>query len=121
VDALREGIYICGGAHSPRTWQEVIQQGEAAAQRALVLLDQERIMGSSIVSAVNERRCSGCALCVETCPYGARVFDEERLVAVVKEALCQGCGVCTSICPNGAAYLQGFSEGQIMAMIEHVV
>jgi heterodisulfide reductase subunit A-like polyferredoxin len=60
-------------------------------------------------------------LCVETCPYGARVFDEERLVAVVKEALCQGCGVCTSICPNGAAYLQGFSEGQIMAMIEHVV
>jgi heterodisulfide reductase subunit A len=121
VDALREGIYICGGAHSPRTWQEVTQQGEAAAQRALVLLEQECIMASSIVSAVNERRCSGCALCVETCPYGARVFDEERLVAVVKEALCQGCGVCTSICPNGAAFLQGFSEGQIMAMIEHVV
>jgi heterodisulfide reductase subunit A len=121
VDALREGIYICGGAHSPRTWHEVIQQGEAAAQRALVLLEQERVMASSIVSAVNERRCSGCALCVDTCPYGARVFDEERMVAVVKEALCQGCGVCTSICPNGAAFLQGFSEGQIMAMIEHVV
>jgi len=121
VDALREGIYICGGAHSPRTWQEVIQQGEAAAQRALVLLEQERVVASSIVSAVNERRCSGCALCVETCPYGARVFDEERMVAVVKEALCQGCGVCTSICPNGAAFMQGFSEGQIMAMIEHAV
>ncbi len=121
VDALREGIYICGGAHSPRTWQEVTQQGEAAAQRALVLLEQERVMASSIVSAVNERRCSGCALCVEACPYGARVFDEERLVAVVKEALCQGCGVCSSICPNGAAFMQGFTEGQIMAMIEQVV
>ena len=78
-------------------------------------------MASSIVSAVNERRCSGCALCVEACPYGARVFDEERLVAVVKEALCQGCGVCSSICPNGTAFMQGFTEGQIMAMIEQVV
>ena len=44
-----------------------------------------------------------------------------ELVAVVKEALCQGCGVCTSICPNGAAFLQGFTEDQIMAMIEHAV
>jgi len=78
-------------------------------------------VASSIVSAVNERRCSGCKLCVETCPYGARVFDEERLVAVVKEALCQGCGVCASICPSGAAFLQGSKEGQIMAMIEQVV
>jgi heterodisulfide reductase subunit A len=121
VDALREGIYICGGAHSPRTWQEVAQQAEAAAQRALVLLEQERVMASNIVSAVNERRCSGCALCVKACPYGARVFDEERLVAVVKEALCQGCGVCSSICLNGAAFMQGFSEGQVMAMIEQVV
>ena len=121
VDALREGIYLCGGAHSPRTWQEVIQQGEAAAQRALVLLEQERLVAPNVVSQVHERRCSGCALCVEACPYGARIFDEEQLVAVVKEALCQGCGVCTSICPNGAAFLQGFTEDQIMAMIEHAV
>jgi heterodisulfide reductase subunit A len=121
VDALREGIYLCGGCHSPRTWQEVIQQGEAAAERALVLLEQERLATSNVVSQVHERRCSGCALCVEACPYGARIFDEEQMVAVVKEALCQGCGVCTSICPNGAAFLQGFTEDQIMAMIEHAV
>jgi heterodisulfide reductase subunit A len=121
VDALREGIYLCGGAHSPRTWQEVIQQGEAAAQRALVLLEQERLVTPNVISQVHERRCSGCALCVEACPYGARIFDEEQMVAVVKEALCQGCGVCSSICPNGAAFLRGFTEGQIMAMIEHAV
>ena len=121
VDALREGIYLCGGAHSPRSWHEVILQAEAAAERALVLLEQERIVAPSIVSHVNERRCSGCGLCVEACPYGARIFDEERMLAVVKEALCQGCGVCTSICPNGAAFLQGFREDQIMAMIEQVV
>jgi len=121
VDALREGIYLCGGAHSPRTWQEVIQQGEAAAQRALVLLEQERLLAPHVVSQVHERRCSGCGLCVEACSYGARIFDEEHMVAVVKEALCQGCGVCTSLCPNGAAFLQGYTEDQIMAMIEHAV
>jgi heterodisulfide reductase subunit A len=121
VDALREGIYLCGGAHSPRSWHEVIMQSEAAAERALVLLGQERVTAPAVVSLVNERRCSGCALCVEACPYGARVFDEERLVAVVKEALCQGCGVCASICPSGAAYLRGYTNDDVMAMIEQVV
>jgi heterodisulfide reductase subunit A-like polyferredoxin len=58
---------------------------------------------------------------VEACPYGARVFDDERLIAVVKEALCQGCGVCASICPSGAAYLRGYTNDDVMAMIEQVV
>jgi heterodisulfide reductase subunit A len=121
VDALREGVYLCGGAHSPRSWQEVILQAEAAAERALVLLGQERVTAPAIISLVNERRCSGCALCVEACPYGARVFDEERSVAIVKEALCQGCGVCASMCPNGAAHLRGYANDEVMAMIEQVV
>jgi heterodisulfide reductase subunit A len=118
VDALREGIYLCGGAHSPRSWQEVITQAQAAAERVLVLLEQKQLKTPRIVSQVSERRCSGCALCVEACPYGARTFDEEQMVAVVKEALCLGCGICTSLCPNGAATLQGYREDQIMAMIE---
>jgi heterodisulfide reductase subunit A-like polyferredoxin len=81
-------------------------------------LEKEQLKSVRIVSQVSERRCSGCALCVETCPYGARAFDEEHMVAVVKEALCLGCGVCTGLCPNGAATLQGYRENQIMAMIE---
>lgn len=121
VDALREGIYLCGGCHSPRHWQEVILQAEAAAERALILLEKERITNPRIVSQVNERRCSGCGLCVDACPYGARILDEEQGVAVVKEALCQGCGVCSSLCPNGAAILQGYREDQVMAMIEAVL
>ena len=121
VDALREGIYLCGGCHSPRSWQEVILQAEAVAERALFLVGQERLLTPNVVSQVLERRCSGCGLCVEACPYGARIFDEEQMRAVVKEALCLGCGVCTSLCPNGAATLQGYREDQIMAMIEAIL
>jgi heterodisulfide reductase subunit A len=121
VDALREGIYLCGGAHSPRSWQEVILQAEAAAERALVLVGQEQLVTPHVVSQVVERRCSGCGLCVEACPYGARAFDEEQMVALVKEALCQGCGVCSGLCPNGAAILQGYKEDQVLAMIEAVL
>ncbi|MEJ2067631.1 MAG: FAD-dependent oxidoreductase, partial [Deltaproteobacteria bacterium] len=121
VDALREEVYLCGGAHSPRTWQEVILQAEAAAERALMLVGQEYLVTPHVVSHVVERRCSGCGLCVEACPYGARVFDEERMVALVKEALCQGCGVCSGLCPNGAAILQGYKEDQVLAMIEAVL
>ncbi len=119
VDAVREGIYLCGGAHSPRSSQEVILQAQAAAQRTLAFLHRQRVLSPGIISRVNDRRCSGCALCVSACLYGARSFDEDRLVAVVDAALCQGCGTCSTVCPNGAAWLDGFTEGQVMAMVEH--
>jgi heterodisulfide reductase subunit A len=31
--------------------------------------------------------------------------------------LCKGCGLCTASCRSGAIQLNGFDEGQIMAMI----
>ncbi len=55
------------------------------------------------VATVNERICSGCGLCVLSCPVGARSIDEERGVAVVDPWLCVGCGACAAICPNGAS------------------
>lgn len=121
VDAVREGIYLCGGCHSPRPWGEVVLQARAAAQRALGLLKRTELRASWPISTVNERRCSGCGLCVQGCPYGARVLDEELRVARVKGPLCQGCGVCASLCPNGAAKLEGTREDQVIAALERVL
>ncbi len=121
VDAVREGIYLSGGCHSPRPWGEVVLQARAAAQRALSLLKGAELVASRPISTVNERRCSGCGLCVEGCPYGARVLDEELRVARVRGPLCQGCGVCASLCPNGAAKLEGSREDQVMAALERVL
>ncbi len=121
VDLLSEGVYVCGLAHSPRDMTETIAQAQAAAQRAASLLCRERLESGRVVSQVNERRCSGCELCISACPYGARVKDEERGVVVVIEVLCQGCGACAAICPNGAAKLRGFTEKQVFSMVDAAV
>lgn len=118
VDMIIDGIFVCGLAHSPRFIDEEVTQAQAAAQRAAVVLARGQLESGRIVSEVDERRCSGCELCVTACPYVARRMDEERKVAVVIEAMCQGCGVCVALCPNGAAKLRGLKEKQVFSMIE---
>jgi heterodisulfide reductase subunit A len=118
VDAVIDGVFICGNASAPRNLEEEITQAQAAAQRAASLLARERLESGRVISEVNTRRCSGCALCVAACPYNARWLDEENKVAVVEEALCQGCGTCVAICPNGAAKLRGMKDKQLFSMIE---
>lgn len=121
VDFLTDGIFVCGLAHSPRGIAETISQAQAAGQRAASLLARERLESGRIISEVNERRCSGCELCISVCPYSARAKDEERGVVLVIGALCQGCGACAAICPNGAAKLRGFTERQVFSMVDAAV
>jgi heterodisulfide reductase subunit A len=118
VDSLIDGILVCGLANAPRCLDEEVAQAQATAQRAATVLAKERLESGRIVSEVNTRKCSGCGLCVTSCPYNARKMDEERKVAVVEEALCQGCGVCVALCPNSAAKLRGLKEKQVFSMIE---
>ena len=118
VDFLRDGMFICGLAHSPRSLSEAIVQAQAAGQRASTILSKGGLRSGRTVSEVKERWCAGCGMCVSVCPYGARIMDEKKSVAVVIEALCQGCGACVVTCPSGAAVLRGFSDQQVMAMMD---
>jgi heterodisulfide reductase subunit A-like polyferredoxin len=118
VDCMRDGVFICGLAHSPRSLGESIVQAQAAGQRACAILSKGKLRSGRTVSEVKERWCAGCGMCVTVCPYGARVMDEKKGVAVVIEALCQGCGVCVVTCPSGAASLRGLSDKQVMAMMD---
>jgi heterodisulfide reductase subunit A len=120
VETLRDGVFLCGLAHSPRDVRETITQAKAAAQRVVSLLGVGKLLSGRVISAVNARRCTACGLCIEACPYNVRVMYEEERVAVVREALCRGCGACTVACPNGASHLRGFSERQIFAMLDVV-
>jgi len=118
VDTVIDGIFICGRANAPRNLDEEVVQAQAAAQRAANILSRQQIESGRIVSLVDARRCSGCWICVDNCPFNARWMDVDNKIAVVEEALCQGCGTCVALCPNSAAKLRGFREKQMLSMIE---
>ena len=121
LDFPTEGIYLCGAAHSPMAIQEVISQAAGAAARAVTLLAKDQIQSSGLTVQINERICSGCGLCVEVCPYEARVINEQSGKAEIIEVLCQGCGACATACPNGATLQIGFTKTQVYHMLEEVV
>ena len=112
------GVYVAGLAHSPRFLAETIAQAQGAAMRAAAFLGQGRLVDRPTAVWVNERLCSFCGLCVDACPYAARVMDEEARVAVVDYVLCQGCGVCAVVCPNKATLQKTFEHKQLLAALD---
>jgi heterodisulfide reductase subunit A len=121
VDSLKEGVFACGLALSPRTIAESIATGEAAAQRALRILTRERLAAGRVVARVRHSLCSLCEQCIGACPYGARALDAENEQVVVNPAMCQGCGACAAVCPNDASVLEGYPAQQMLAMIDAAI
>jgi heterodisulfide reductase subunit A len=121
LDFTRRGIFVCGLAHSPRGVDETIAMAQGAAMRAVSLLARGQVEAPRTVARVNTRLCSACGLCVEACPYGARVLEPGALYAEVLEFLCQGCGVCAMVCPNKATQQIGFATGRVYGMLDAVV
>jgi len=117
VDFATDGIFMCGTAHSPKFIDESIAQAQAAASRALTILAQEELKAGGPVCGVTARRCSGCGLCQQVCPYQAIALGDEG-IAVVNQALCKGCGVCVSSCRSGALDLSGVSDMQTWSVIQ---
>jgi heterodisulfide reductase subunit A len=118
VDSLKEGIFACGLAHSPRSITEAIATAEAAAQRSLRILSQQYLPAGKIVASVHHSLCSLCERCIDACPYGARAFDADSEKILVNPAMCQGCGSCAAVCPNSASVLEGFQEEQMFEIID---
>jgi heterodisulfide reductase subunit A len=118
-----DGVFLCGLAHYPKSIDESVAQGQAAASRAITLLARETITTSAEVASVNPAVCSSCGVCVSICPYSAPSFipEDARFFAgkaQINPALCKGCGLCVASCRSGAIGLKGFDNNQIFAMIE---
>jgi len=117
VDFATDGVFLCGLAHDPKSIDESVAQAQAAAARAVSLLAQKTLYSSGIVASVNPAFCSACGVCVSICPYKAPGFSPKTGLAEVNPVLCKGCGLCVASCRSGALHLNGFDEGQIMAML----
>jgi len=120
-----DGVFLCGLAHYPKSIDESIAQGKAAASRAVTLLAQRKVFTSGEIAGVNPMSCSSCGVCVSVCPYSAPSFipEDARFFpgkAEINSALCKGCGLCVASCRSGAIGLKGFDNDQIFAMIEAV-
>lgn len=118
VEFATDGVFMCGLAHSPKLIEESIAQSLAAASRAGTVLSKEIVQLPGIISFVNKNKCAGCGECESVCPFGAVTLDAEQMVAVVNDALCKGCGVCAASCKSGAINLYGFSNSQVISMID---
>jgi heterodisulfide reductase subunit A len=121
VDALKEGVFACGLAHSPRNIPESIATAEAAAARALRILSRDRLRSGKVVATVRHSLCSLCERCIDACPYGARELDFDNQKVLVNPVMCQGCGACAAVCPNSASVLEGFQKQQIFEVIDAAI
>lgn len=118
VDALKEGVFGCGLAHSPGNIPESIASAEAAAQRALRILCHALLPSGKLTADVRHSLCALCERCIEVCPYEARSLDPEEERIMVNPVMCQGCGACAAVCPNDASYLEGYAARQMLEMID---
>lgn len=118
VDALAQGAFACGIAHSPRSVTGSITTAQAAAQRALGILTRPVITADRVVARVRHSLCSLCERCIEACPYTARTLNPEGDRLLINPVMCQGCGACAAACPNSAAIVEGFTGGQMLETID---
>ena len=122
VDLSVDGMFLAGLCHYPKPVDEAIAQAQAAVSRATTILSKAVMPLDSIKSYVTES-CDGCAICVDTCPYGAISLTEYEDEGVAHKkidtnnALCKGCGICEATCPKQGVYVHGFTNEQLKAQI----
>ena len=119
VELSIPGIFVCGTAHAPKDISESVMQASATAAKVVNLLSKGEITKEPIIAEVDENICSGCRVCVTTCPYGAIEIIDDK--AKVNEMLCEGCGICEASCPVDAIKLRNWKEEQLMNVVRAVL
>jgi heterodisulfide reductase subunit A len=118
LESATAGIFLAGAAQFPKDIPETVAQASGAAAKVLNLFSQRMMVQEPTIAYVDAELCSGCGLCIPSCPYDARTMHDWRHIATVNTALCQGCGACAMVCPNKACQVRNLTHQQILAMME---
>lgn len=115
IATMTDGVFIAGACQGPKDIPTSVAQGAAAAARVLSIIGQGEIEIEAATALVDEATCVGCKQCVETCPYQAIQYLEDKGKAYVREALCKGCGTCVGSCLSKSITLKHFTDEQLVA------
>ncbi len=119
VDTPTRGVYLAGCAEGPKDIKDSVTQASAAAARAQIVLNSEKLKVEAITAWVDPEVCTGCGLCAKVCPYSAILADSKTKVkAQVMEAKCAGCGTCSAECRFDAITMRHFPDAALMAQVE---
>ncbi|MHA1730013.1 MAG: hydrogenase iron-sulfur subunit [Promethearchaeota archaeon] len=119
VDTPTDGIFIAGGAESPKDIRETVTQASAAAGRISKLLSKGEFSVEPLFAYVDPEKCTSCGICETRCPYNAITVDKEKKTpAHVISVLCKGCGTCAADCPENAINMTNFTDAMILRQID---
>ncbi len=126
VECATAGIYLAGACQGPKDIPETVGQASAAAAKVMTLFSKDKLEREPIVARVKESGCVGCFACKKVCAYGAveekEIRDRQgnliKTVAFVNPGVCAGCGTCQATCPSKSVELDGYTDEQVIAMIE---
>ncbi|MFX1275925.1 MAG: hydrogenase iron-sulfur subunit [Promethearchaeota archaeon] len=119
VDTPTDGIFIAGGAESPKDIRESVTQASASAGRIAKLLSKGEYHVEPLYAFVDIEKCTSCGTCVPRCPYNAISVDREKKTpAYVRPILCKGCGTCAADCPTDAITMTNFTDAMILRQID---
>ncbi|MEI7815915.1 MAG: CoB--CoM heterodisulfide reductase iron-sulfur subunit A family protein [Desulfuromonadales bacterium] len=126
VECATAGIYLAGACQGPKDIPETVSQASAAAAKVMTLFSKDQLEREPIVARVREFGCVGCFACKKVCAYGAveekEIRDRQgnlvKTVAFVNPGVCAGCGTCQATCPSKCVELDGYTDEQVIAMIE---
>jgi len=118
IEFQKVGIYAVGTANAPMPLRSVLLQAEAAAQKAYTYLSGREVHTAAVTSLVKDALCIRCQRCVPICPFEARSYNEAEKRIDIDAAACQACGMCAVECQNNAAEVRGWSDKQLMAVID---
>jgi heterodisulfide reductase subunit A len=126
VECATAGIYLAGACQGPKDIPDTVSQASAAAAKVMTLFAKDKLEREPIVARVKESGCVGCFACRKVCAYGAveekEIRDRQgnliKTVAYVNPGVCAGCGTCQATCPSKCVELDGYTDEQIVAMIE---
>lgn len=119
IDALStpvDGIFVIGSANYPKDMTNAIIDGSCVAGKIMSqLIPGEKLEVETLISTIDEEKCSGCKTCIVVCPYKAIGFDKEKGISEINDLLCRGCGTCVVACPSSAITSRHFENDTILA------